>query len=267
MNKCQFSEKCKNDCLGKLNFCYLKNHNIDKDLYNQEIVNIKNEFNQRTLQKTQFKIQKIERDGACMFKCMAKFIIKNLEQYSEKLPDLYGLIKSIMESSEHISDKEEDISELIQLSIKDWVISNPDYFFTKFNMSIRQLIPIVHGEEGIITIDDYGKYFSIYAGDSDHINIEKNVDEVIVLERQEIPERWGTMLELFSFMKVFSTNINIYILKKIDTKNFKSVVCSNRSKNYRYFLSQELFDKSSELSTLNLYFNTIYSNPHYELLL
>lgn len=128
-------------------------------------------------------------------------------------------------------------------------------------------MPILHGEEGILTINDYGKYFSIYAGDSDYINVEKKVDNKVVLERQEIPERWGTMLELFSFMKVFSTNINIFILKKIDTKNFKEVVCSNRSRNYRYFLSQELFDKSNELPTLNLYFNTIYSNPHYELLL
>ena len=44
-------------------------------------------------------------------------------------------------------------------------------------------------------------------------NVEKKVDNKVVLERQEIPERWGTMLELFSFMKVFSTNINIFITK------------------------------------------------------
>ena len=267
MKKCQFSEKCKNNCLGNLNFCYLKKHNIDRDLYNKEITNIKNNFNKNTLPKTQFKIHKIERDGACMFKCMAKFIIKNLKQYNEKIPDLCGLIESIMKSSEHILDKEEEVSELIQLSIKDWIVSNPNYYFSKFNMSLRELIPIFHGEEEIITIDDYAKYFSIYAGDPDYINVEKKIDNEIIIERQEIPERWGTMLELLTFMKIFSTNINIFILKKIDTKNFKQVVCSNRSRNYRYFLSQKLFNKSNGLPTLNLYFNTIYSNPHYELLL
>ena len=267
MSKCRFllknSKECGKKCIGNLDFCHLKKHHNDREKYENEIERLKNEFDSVTFDRNTFKIELIDRDGACMFKCMAIYLMKNLEKFSGIVPDIYNQIKAIMDSD---VDKEDSVSELVQLTLKDWVLENKDYIFPKFDMTVAELIPLVHGEEGIVTLEDYEKYFSIYAGDFDFIVNEMTVNGKKKMVKTEIPERWGTMLELFAFHTIFSVNINIYLLKKFDPRSCKVVVCTNRSKNFRFYLSESI-DEYSNKNTMNLYFNTMRNSSHYQLLL
>ena len=136
----------------------------------------------------------------------------------------------------------------------EWVIENSNMEFPNSGgILIKDFIELVHGEEDITNLDEYKYYYSEYAG-----------DEVIDEDGEVFPERWGSILELFAFHKLFNVNVNIFLLKKIDRK-FNVVLCSKRSKNYRFYLSQKIYDIRFE-NECNLYFNTIYKNPHWEFL-
>lgn len=228
MISCNYN-KCNYKKLRNLNFCHLKSHNKDLQKYEKEILFIKEKFKKDSLPKDFFNIKKIYRDGACLFTCLA-----------------LGLNKC--------NEDTELLAREIQETIKNWIIINPNHICSLYNMEIKDMIPLIHGEEGINTIDEYEKYFSIYAGDE--------------LIGEEIPERWGSLLELYVFHILYKKNIKIFILKKLD-KKFNMKKCTKKSKNYRFFLYQKIENKEfdKEFNEINLYYNTMYKYPHYEFLI
>lgn len=271
MTKCKFVMKnkksCKNDCFGNLDFCHLKTHNEDKNAFDIEMTRKLNEFNSSTLSKNSFNIVSINRDGACMFKCIAKYLIANLDKIEDTHQDHHATIKTIMEEYSNKKDVDEEVSEYVQSILKKWIVKNSTHKIPKFDMSLRELISIVHGEEGILTLEDYDEYFSIYAGNYDFIVETEIVNGKEIKKNIEIPERWGTILELYAVHKMFDLNINIFLLKKFDKRTGKIAVCTNRSKEYRFYLSETFNSKNSDANTMNLYFNTMYGTSHYQLLL
>lgn len=207
-----------------LDYCHLRSHN---DVNNKII----KEFEERTLPKTVFEIVPVPRDGACMFVSLAKYFNLGEEEEEEEL-----------------------CARRIQRNLMEWVIENGNKEFPNSGgILIKDFIELVHGEEDITNLDEYKYYYSEYAG-----------DEVIDEDGEVFPERWGSILELFAFHKLFNVNVNIFLLKKIDRK-FNVVLCSKRSKNYRFYLSQKFYDSRFD-KECNLYFNTIYKNPHWEFL-
>lgn len=185
------------------------------------------EFEEATVPKNKFDIVPVPRDGACMFISLAKYFNSGEEQLCAR-----GIQRELME----------------------WVIENSDMEFPNSGgILIKDFIELVHGEEDIINLDEYKYYYSEYAG-----------DEVIDVDGEVFPERWGSILELFAFHKLFNVNVNIFLLKKIDRK-FNVVLCSKRSKKYRFYLSQKFYDSRFD-KECNLYFNTICKNPHWEFL-
>jgi hypothetical protein len=258
---------CRNNCFGSLEFCHLRTHNEDKTAFDAEMTRKLDEFNNSTLPKNSFTIVSINRDGACMFKCIAKYLIANLDNIEETHKDHHTAIKAIMDEYSNKNDIDEEVSEYVQSILKKWVVKNSENRIPKFDMSLRELIAIVHGEEGILTLEDYDEYFSIYAGDYDFIVETEMVNGKKVDKKIEIPERWGTVLELYAVHKIFDLNINIFLLKKFDKRAGKVAVCTNRSKEYRFYLSETFESESSDANTMNLYFNTMYGSSHYQLLL
>jgi hypothetical protein len=195
--------------------------------HNKLNVNIIKEFEKSTLPKTKFEIVSVPRDGACLFISLAKYFN---------------------------SEDEELCARKIQRDIMNWIIKNSNLVFPNTGgILIKEFIKLAHGEEDITNLDQYKYYYSEYAG-----------DEVINKYGEIFPERWGSILELFAFHKIFNVNINIFLLKKIDRK-FNVVLCSKKSKNYRFFLSQNFYDDKFD-KECNLYFNTIYKNAHWEFL-
>lgn len=271
MNKCKFVMKnkkpCRNNCFGSLEFCHLRTHNNDKSAFDKEMNRIIDEFNSSTLSKNSFNIVSINRDGACMFKCIAKYLIANLDKIEDTHKDHHATIKAIIDEYPNKNDVDEEVSEYVQSILKNWIVKNSKNNIPKFDMSLRELIIIVHGDEGILTLEDYDKYFSIYAGDYDFIIETETVNGKEVKKKIEIPERWGTVLELYAVHKIFDLNINIFLLKKFDKRTGKIAVCTNRSKNYRFYLSETFDSKNSDANTINLYFNTMYGSSHYQLLI
>lgn len=185
------------------------------------------EFEETTVPKNKFEIIPVPRDGACMFVSLAKYFN---------------------------SGEEELCARRIQRDLMEWVIENSNKEFPNSGgILIKDFIELVHGEEDITNLDEYKYYYSEYAG-----------DEVIDVDGEVFPERWGSILELFAFHKLFTINVNIFLLKKIDRK-FNVVLCSKRSREYRFYLSEKFYDIRFE-NECNLYFNTIYKNPHWEFL-
>ena len=228
MINCNYN-KCNYKKLRNLNFCHLKSHNKDLEKYQNKIYFIKDEFKKNSLSKNFFYIKKIDRDGACLFTCLALSLNK--------------------------CEDTELLAREIQKIIKNWIINNPNHVCLLYNMEIKDMIPLIHGEEGINTIDEYEKYFSIYAGDE--------------LIGKEIPERWGSLLELYVFHILYKKNIKIFILKKLDEK-FNIKKCTKKSKDYRFFLYQKIENKefnNNLKEEINLYYNTMYKYPHYEFLI
>ena len=199
-------------------------HLISHNEVNNKIIK---EFEERTLPKNEFEIVPVPRDGACMFVSLAKYFN---------------------------SGEEELCARRIQRNLMEWVIENGNKEFPNSGgILIKDFIELVHGEEDITNLDEYKYYYSEYAG-----------DEVIDEDVEVFPERWGSILELFAFHKLFNVNVNIFLLKKIDRK-FNVVLCSKRSREYRFYLSQRFYDCRYD-KECNLYFNTIYKNPHWEFL-
>ena len=230
MISCNYN-KCNYKKIRNLDFCHLKSHNKKNNLekYEKEILFIKEKFKKDSLPKDFFNIKKIDRDGACLFTCLALGVNK-------------------------CNEDTELLAREIQETIKNWIIINPNHVCSLYNMEIKDMIPLIHGEDGINTIDEYEKYFSIYAGDE--------------LIGEEIPERWGSLLELYVFHILYKKNIKIFILKKLD-KKFNIKKCTKKSKDYRFFLYQKMENKEfdEEFNEINLYYNTMYKYPHYEFLI
>ena len=67
------------------------------------------------------------------------------------------------------------------------------------NSTLENWVIMIHGEEGYNNIEDYYIYFNYYAGEPDIIEIEDNGESKII----EIPERWGSIIELFAFHKLY----------------------------------------------------------------
>ena len=80
---CQYISKnnvrCKHKTIGNLNFCYMKRHHKNKDLYEKYKNKEEEKFNNKSILKNNFQIVNVSRDGACLFSSIANFINENLE--------------------------------------------------------------------------------------------------------------------------------------------------------------------------------------------
>lgn len=225
---------CNNKKIGELKYCHLKSHNKkNKEEYNTYISKIKNEFQIKTFPKDNFIIIDIPRDGACMFICLAKYLINKKNNFIDNIND-------------------EDIARKVQDEIVGWIIENKNLEFPgSSGILIKDLICMVHDD--MDSIDDYEYIFGIYAGDE-------------IEDDEEFPERWGTILELYAFHNLYKVNVNVYVLKKLNNK-FEEIICSKRSNEYRFCLYHNFFNERFENNNeVNLYFNSIHKNAHYELL-
>ena len=250
--------KCNNTVIGNLNFCHMKKHHTDKELYNDYLKKEENKFNSKTIPRDKFTIIDVPRDGACLFTSISNFIIDNL-QYFEKFK-IHNFISNKRNYEEN--NKIETIARYIQNELKNWVFHNKKLKVPYVgNISLEDWVLMIHGEEGYESIEDYFVFFDTYAGDLDIIEIDNEEEQEII----EIPERWGTIIELFAFHKIYKVNVNIYVLKRFDKNKVKEVNCTKRSKYARFALRESLYNKDY-FNDLNLYFNMSNKTYHYEYL-
>lgn len=259
---CQFISnkniKCNNKAIGNFNYCQLKRHHKCKEKYEQYQKSEEKKFNDKTLSKDYFTIINVYRDGACLFTSLSNYINDNIEFFKDH--PIYSFINNKRNFED--KDKIETIARFLQNELKDWIFKNRDMKIKHIgNTTLENWVLMIHGEEGYNSIEDYYVFFNTYAGDPDIIEVEDNGDKELI----EIPERWGTIVELFAFHKIYDMNINIYVLKRFHKNKIKEVNCTKRSKYARFLLTEQLFD-SKNLNSVNLYFNMSNNTYHYEYL-
>ena len=236
----------------------MKRHHNDKDLYNDYLKNQEYKFNSKTISRDNFTIVNVPRDGACLFTSISNYVIDNLKLF--KKYKIYDFITNKRNFED--DNKIETIGRFLQNELKNWVYENKNLQIPNVgNIKLEDWVLMIHGEEGYDSIEDYYVFFNTYAGDLDIIEIEnEGVNEIV-----EIPERWGTIIELFAFHKIYKININIYLLKRFDKYKLKEVNCTKRSKYGRFEIKESLFN-NDYTNDLNLYFNMSNNTYHYEYL-
>lgn len=295
-NICNFTNpngtKCiKTRIMGSCN-CYLKSHYPNSNIYAQTISNISSAFSLVSISKDKFKIYNVDRDGACMYHCFAKFLfnfildfkeLPIINEYIDILKKNKGISKDVMKCSTLLNnfvksltdddfyDSQYDLSFCLQKTLKNWCVKNSNTNIDSFGISLADWILMTH--EDITSIEDYDNFYDIFAGDVDYILIQSDEKYKsgkkkgqFKMIKKEIPERWGGITELYAFNKIFKTNIHVYILKKFDQRKGKIVNCTSRSKNARYSLYSKFDTKDSKSKTVNLMLIQSKS-PHYNLLL
>lgn len=217
----------------------------------------------------------VDGDGACLYRCMVNFLVKNYNlfkiyllnknEYFDKFFDKIdiSIVNSFLEGSKN-ELIETEMAKKIQQLIRSWVIANQD------DALLPDLIRLSHE----LSIKEYIDLFTIFAGDSDYIIVE--IDEVYKkgknkgkkkTEKIYIQDRWGGFPELYIFSRMFDIDVSIYTLKKFCKSKKTHIPCTIRSKN-ALFCKLNSFDNNNIHIRLNLLLLLCPKNaaPHYQLL-
>jgi len=205
-------------------------------------------FEENTKNLLEYTIQDVSQDGACLYRCMARFIYDNYDNLEDiiqrnsltKIVDIIQLNKG-KDYSWYI---ETDLAKELQQILVEWLINHNEDYVENQNCHIRDLIELCHEME----FDNYIELYKIFAGDNDFYLVEtgktyvrgKNRGQPIC-EKICIPTRWGGFPEEYAFHKIFDVNLNIYILRKYDKKT-ERIVKANSFKNARLSLISNIGD-------------------------
>ena len=257
-------QKCKTRSLEYSNFCHKVSHNIDKDNFDKVKKNILHKFNNSTTDFSKSKIIDVISDGACLYYCMAIYLIKNNKNlnnldffnFVSNNSDIYSLLSDKFDEDFQIETiNSDDFIELainIQSILSKWLYSNKDRIFRDTGISISDLIMNCHD----LTMEKYKEYYSVFAGDNDHIEID---GKIITL-----PDRWGSTPELYAFSILFNVKIDIYCLYRLH--NYSIVECTIRAKNVKFKLSSTFNENNENSNTMNLLRSKKRGDYHYQYL-
>ena len=131
------------------------------------------------------------------------------------------------------------------------------------NILVRDMVLISH-DPYIESIEDYSKYYAIYAGDPDYIlNDEKGK------KKTSIPTRWGSMIEAYAFKELFQVNVHVYTKYKFVKRTLNVTICSDKERSateniYRYKV-HNMYNASSNIydPEKNLYLVYLSGKNHY----
>ena len=248
-------------------------------------------FEGKTSSRNVFDITDVDKDGACMYHCMALFIFRNIKFFArmdimkdyieilkngknitdDVLANPKRLLEFITSLAEEDFDKVDDeLSFYIQKLLKNWCVENSDRIIANFEIPLSTWILMTHEE--ISSMQEYNQYYDVYAGDPDFILIPS--DEKYKsgkkkgeykMKKEEIPERWGGITELYAFNHLFETWIYVYNLKRFDRRNGKVFNCTDKSKYARFSQYSHLLNINEPRGTMELLL-TNSNSPHYKLL-
>ncbi len=265
---------CKKTKVSTSNYCYCKTHYPSKEEYDVVYNNILSTFQAESIDVNAYEEVKTFEDGSCMYNAMVKFLldhkekhnIKNNKHFQNLTKDWYS--KSVSNTA---IQNEVILTRRLQELLRSWIMNNLDKPIIECdNMLVRDMVLISH-DPYIETVEDYGKYYQIYAGDPDYILTESNEEESKKgkKKRVSIPTRWGSTIEAYAFKELFQVNVYMYTKYKFVKRTLNVTVCSDRERSnmeniYRYKIynaynvSPNIYDPEK-----NLYLVYLSSKNHY----
>ena len=188
------------------------------------------EFINSTFDSTNFTVNDVADDNACMYRSLANYIYyatpHNSIQLLKKFKD-WGKIKNIEEvlnNYGYFSDEQDELARFIQKLIVRFIKLNPTKILKEYTMSIENLIPMFHD----ITFNEYLDEYEKFAGDERVIKDEY--------------DRWGSLLELNIISEIIGCPIIIFNSQKFDSKTDKitngKIINSKPHKDVRFRIMQ-----------------------------
>ncbi len=269
-NMCEYS-KCSKPKISNSNYCYCKSHYPSIEEYNSVYDNILNEFLAESINVNDYIETKTFEDGSCMYNAMVKFLlehkdtyfIKNNIHFQQVMKEYYSKNMNKLVTIDEIV-----ITRRLQELLRSWIMNHLDKPIVECdNILVRDMVLISHSPY-IETIEDYSKYYAIYAGDPDYIVIETDNNKKSK-KKIFIPTRWGSMIEAYAFKELFGVNVYIYTKYKFVKRTLNVTICSDKERSateniYRYKV-HNVYNGSSNIyyPEKNLYLVYLSGKNHY----
>ena len=243
-NLCAFSN-CKKTKVSTSNYCYCKSHYSSKEEYEVVYNNILNTFKNESIDVNGYEEVKTFEDGSCMYNAMVKFLldhkdkenIKNNKHFQNLVKEWYSNDDSLLSSNDVSKKNEIILTRRLQELLRSWIMNNLDKPMIECNnILVRDMVIISH-EPYIESIEEYSKYYQIYAGDLDYIMEENESSKKS--KKVYIPTRWGSMIEAYAFKELFQVNVYTYTKYKFVKRRLNVTICSDKERSntenvYRY---------------------------------
>ncbi len=266
-NICTYTN-CKKTKVKNSDYCYCKSHYPSIEMYNIVYDNILNEFSAESINVNDYITTKTFEDGSCMYNAMVKFLLEHKDKYFIKNNIHFKqLIKEYYSKNDNTTFDETVLTRRLQELLRSWIMNHLDKPIIECdNILVRDMVLISH-DPYIESIEDYSKYYEIYAGDPDYILIEDNNKKS--KKKISIPSRWGSMIEAYAFKELFQVNVYIYTKYKFVKRTLNVTICSDKEKSaienvYRYKV-HNVYNASSNIydSEKNLYLVYLSGKNHY----
>ena len=271
-NLCTFTN-CKKTKVKGSNYCYCKSHYPSKEDYDIVYNNILNNFLLESNNVNEYIEIKTFEDGSCMYNAMIKFLlehkdkqkIKNNKHFQNITKDWY-----LKNNLNNITTQNEVIlTRRLQELLRSWIMNNLDKPMVESdNILVRDMVLISH-DPYIESIEDYSKYYAIYAGDPDYIQDTIIGSECKSKKKISIPTRWGSMIETYAFKELFQVNVHIFNKYKFVKRLLNVTTCSDKERSsteniYRYKIYNQYNSTSNiDVPEKNLYLVHLNGKNHY----
>lgn len=248
---CKNGIKCKNNKLNYSNFCHIISHYPSKEMYNLVAQNITSNFISQRIPMNLIDLFEISADGACLFRSLSSGLFYHCQKNLINLIDLFKKTKYLdnenflndyldiaecLESNDYIldTDLEENIAKQLQKTILNFIKNNEKLDISHIinnKLTLDELLFICHE----IPFNTYIKHYERFAGDDDFI-VKEVIGELgeVNEEKEEIEDRWGSILEIIVFCIIFKINVKIFSPQKLDKKTLKPINISNLKINNIY---------------------------------
>lgn len=254
---CNFDE-CINKKVFFSEYCHCKTHYPTEEEYNIAYQRNYEYFLEDSYDVNDFSIIETYTDGSCLYNSFVKFLLKYSEDdYFKK----HKIFKKIMKSVKpyiNNSNYEELLTRNLQELLYSWLIVNLNETIPEMgDISIEEMIITFHSP-AISTIEEYKEYYKIYAGDNDFI-LDENGDSI------RIPNRWGSIPEIYAFSQIFDVNVNILNKYKFTKRTMMVTPCTARKINEEHHIFRyKLYNKLNGNSVYNVFL--LHTQNHYEYL-
>ncbi len=236
---CEYTN-CKKNKVKNSNYCYCKSHYPSIEEYNLVYSNILNEFFTNSINVNDYIETKTNEDGSCMYNAMVKFLFDNKDTYFIKNNiHFQQLIKEYYSKNNNTTFDETIVTRRLQELLRSWIMSHLDKPMVECdNILVRDMVLISH-DPYIESIEDYSKYYAIYAGDPDYIVNDNTDNSKKGKKKISIPTRWGSMIEAYAFKELFGVNVHVYTKYKFVKRTLNVTICTDKERSatenmYRY---------------------------------